>query len=510
MSLIVSNQKASEKLVALYDQCTADEQTIMRVLAVVFESVNQTTLNRRLEALVIKKALADNSKMLKMSSAIKNSLSRKGLLIINQSNLSIPKQLMQSLTVKCRELDDLATVYKSIYIELPLTPRFHAYYVTPVQKERQVREQFYLQNWENLLPMLKSDDNPDYEDYKAVSYLTDCLFYPYNQVEFDQLPFAIRAIAVEQLMNQLREARKEHGEIIVLLSRLADDSSCLDSTKSLLVEHYLLSEQLDKASEVLNQMQTSLGSLMLSGWLAFAQGKMDLCISLFEQCKVAKNKVKRRTRQYVGGVPGIFYALALLKTGYEGEPGRLNQLITEAGNVEVDKKYESEDKQCFSCLGAMGKIVSGKNVDEFFYDLRYQRYNEGFGFQWGVLLSALTYAWQDKSLPGHYITTLKKYFELAYQAGDHIYARAAARLLNRGANPHLPAKNFLHNHWTKATDLFDLLKPKEKWLQALDQLIALDVKAVDDKTVSVEKQVRMSWFIRDDEFGHKLEAREQK
>ncbi|NQZ13082.1 MAG: hypothetical protein HRT35_38540, partial [Algicola sp.] len=157
-----------------------------------------------------------------------------------------------------------------------------------------------------------------------------------------------------------------------------------------------------------------------------------------------------------------------------------------------------------------GKIVRGKNVDERFYDLRYQRYNEGFGFQWGVLLSALTYTWQDKSLPGHYITTLKKYFELAYQAGDHIYARAAARLLNRGANPHVPARNFLHNHWTKATDLFDLLKPKEKWLQALDQLIALDVKVVDDTTVSVEKPVRMSWFVRDDEFGHKLEAREQK
>jgi SNF2 family DNA or RNA helicase len=508
MSLITENIVSAEQKVALYHQCSTDEQTIMRVMAVIYQGVNQTTLNRILDYLLSIKAFGDVVDQPRMNTDIKNKLVKMGLLKASAGSLGLSDYLYHPLTLLSRENDNLTAMYKHINVEVPLFPVSNWRYQTPIQRERQIREAFYQRQYDELPPLLTPDKYQRDVDIDEAEVLMELCFVPYDAQSFAALPDFIKLQAFTGLLDIMREQNHDNADAISILSQLYECGGCNDEMKLLLAKQHLYTGQLSKAESLLAELPLSAHSLTLSGWLAFCQGDMLRSITYFEHCLIAKNKISRKKRQYIGGIPGIFYELALLKAGYEGDPKRLSQLVSEVDNYDADKKRTNDDKGAHYCLHKQALIFSGKPLDVYYVDFDRYHWNESFELKLSVLLSALCFVWQDKKLPRGYGAKLNDYFE-HFVAGNQLWlAHCIARVLFENHKPCTQATTFLQNNKSEATDLYTLIKPKESWLQALDQLIALETDS-GDGLKNDEKTFRLSWWLSNN-WPHKLEAREQK
>ena len=509
MAFITNNLSKTQALLSQYSSCTVEEQTLLRVLAVIYQDVSQSVLNSWLTELVAMKAFAINTIAPALNPKVRAKLKQKGLLNVSHNGVAVNEHIAHPLMLLCAKNDELAKIYRYLHKQLPIFPTSNWSYQTQIQRVRQIRLHFYLKQFDELQMLLEPDKRlPDFDS-------GDCLirlcFQPYSRSFFSTLPSFIQYQAFNRLFSQSREQQTSSLDALAMLRVLHAEEQCSDSITLLLAEQELYVGELQPAQQLLATLPVSAQSLALSGWLAFMQGQLAASVTLFEQCIVAKNTIKRRKRQCIAGTPGLFYALALLTLGYQDQPEKWGQLKVELSNILADRTRSKMDKMPFRALEKLLCIFSGQKADIELYQFDYYYYDEDYTFILSVVMDALCLLWQKQTVPQQYLSELTAYFTKAAAMEHSWLAMVCGQILLAGDAADATVNKYVAKHKRKSIDILALIQPKSQWLQALDQLIALDASGLPEASgVDVgEKAMRLVWWITGTHY-HRLEAREQK
>lgn len=506
MALLAQYRDEVEKQLKTYQSCSADQQAVLRALAAIYQEVNQTTLNRILDRFNATGVFIQSGLEPRMDAQLKNSLIAKGLLQVKQSNFRLHPMLSHSLMLEALELEELPVMLEEVQVELPLFGRFDHHVRTPMQKARHIRHCLYLKQFEQLPALLERNAKDWAMKLDEAEIVASTCFYPYQQAYIEQLPQSVIHCAFQWIFNKARLDGEDNASLIEPLNILCQNNPKASLLQTLLAEQYLRRVDLNNAQYWLKGGSQDIGLIQLSGVLAFMNDNLDGALEHFDRALALTEKAEKKKRAYLNGLSGIFYCLALLKKGYESDHNRLNQLLTMVSHLDKDNPGRDSEKQSFLVLAEQARAYIGQAVDVWFIDINARYYEENEGLVVGILLSSLCFTWQGQKVPGVYRDKLVEYFDAAVAAKQFWLAHPLARLLFQSKQPYKEATSFLRHYKHQGVDLYALVKPKEKWQQVLDQLVALNSTSQS----SEEKDHRIAWWIYREQFPHKVEARAQK
>ncbi len=512
MSVITDNRLEVKKYFALYESCSQQEQTILQVLSVIYKPVTQTNLKKILANLSKVKLCYGARLAATFSPQVREKLKAQGLIEITKG-ITLSPFICHSLTKLAIDNGVFEQIVAQANAVVPLEPTYSWGSLEPQDRDRKIRDSFYRGQYDTCEQLLEFNQNPQQIDLQKNLCLINFCFSPFEPAFFSTLAGNIQYQAFATLILYLRRNSLDNSEVVTLLQSLYEQQQCTDDMRLLLAEQYLRCGQVDKAGVLLAEEQACAYGLALSGWLACLRGKMAAAIACFQQSLSAKNKISRRKRQYIGGSAGIFYLLALLKRGNEEDPSQLNSVIAEAGNYLADSQSEQYEKISYSLLQQLAQVLAGKQKSMSFKQLSYLFYKDDYYYHQGLLICTLCSHWLGKQPEPSYLASLTESFELAVSVNRLWYGETAARILSQYQGEHQASQDFLASQRCPHINFFDLVKPKARWQQALDQLIALkQEKQVSGMTTpgTEQKQCRMIWLLDCESSPYRLEPREQK
>lgn len=516
MSFITDNRLETQKYLKLLAACSPLEQTILQVLAVIYYPVGQTNFKQILSLLAKTPAFMGQRLSPTFTPEVRDKLKKSGLVQISSRGIEIQIYLGDVLTRQCAEKGTLREIIDQIEAVIPVTPLYSWSGRDPEQIEREGRNCFYLRDFKRCRELIQFDKNPQAIDLNNTLCLARFCFYPFELDVFLSLPEDIRYQVFAALLLHLRINKVNNLEVVTLLQSLYEQGLCNDNMKLLLAEQYLLNGALDSVVGLLADTANtdtidSAYRLALGGWLAFLQGDIETSLADFEQSRLAKNKIARRKHQYIGGLPGLFYLLALLKSAAE-TPENLLLIDREVDNYARDKRAGHYELSCHQVIASFARVLSGKNKDfrpdDFFYDY----YRESFSFQLKLLLNALCVIWNRKKINSESLKLLEQHFKQASRLNCHWYTQVLAQILLKYDKSPQACNKYLSQHPAMTIDMLTLIKRKEAWLQALDLLIAMQNRGSPTARVEhspMEKQTRMIWML-DTDHPYSIEPKEQK
>jgi SNF2 family DNA or RNA helicase len=537
VSFISNGHIEVKKQFKLYLSFTAQEQLVLRTLAVCSEVIGQTVLRKILASFsgvsAFEKHCSTNKLDLVFSPDFRDLLMKRKLVSVNHKGVVLSKHLIHALTMQCVKDGTLATIVEQIETIVPAKVERYwgqASFDYPV---RHFHNNLYLGNFDNLDKSITFNKNPQVLDFDNGEFLFTICFYPFSEEFFLALPKNIQYQAFALLFLQQQLAQKDNTEELALLASLINKDLCDYDLQLLLAEQFLLRGELTNAKNIIEPLNEQLSSKSktdiryfaylqaLMGWLSFLEKDFTAALGYFEQHKLSKNKLTRRKRQYVDGVAGIFYLFTLLKLGHEGNRHYFSLIIEQHFNYETDKANFQQNIHSYRTLSSCAEVFVGKKESLTRVSFNSNYSNNLFDFQLNLLLSALCHAWLGEAFDDEYLVVLDKHFSYLQRSKNALLANICAQLLakygvgNKKLNTEKKAfyQRFLIEQAEEyiAPNLLSLIVPKEKWLTALEQLISLDdsQNPVKEELMVIDSQYRLIWLV-DTQGQRKIEPREQK
>ena len=506
MPFIIDNNQHVESLLKSYQQCAESTRAMLRVLAVFTKPISQSHFKQLLDKLGNIDSLGKD-----YTDTLEQQLTDQELLDISDEGISLPPHLHHALTRACIDngsLDEIITKSKQV-MPLSCSSRWTAEGAN--DRVRQSRDHFYQGNYEQCEALFEFSQDPQHINESDSFPLVVFCFFPFERDFFLSISPTLQYQAFATLLLFLRTNNKDNTEVVTLLQSLADAGHCCTNMKLLLAEQYLLSADIDKAAPLLSQSESTPYSLSLLGWQAFLQQDFYAAIDLFERSKTAKSQPVYAKPPYVGGLPGIFYLLALLKTGYQDQPHLLDKVIEEAMNFEVGSNEFEYVTDSYDILENLAEVLQSKLSRVPVFGEQICDFKQDYYFQLAYILNALCIVYSGKKLPSQYVQNLSRYFENMKNVNIHWFAHLCASLLEHSGKADVLCSGYLQNWSLPSTDMVNLIKTKALWLQALDKLNAIRQNAGQQTADSQldEKKTRMVWLMYPDEQPQRIEAREQ-
>ncbi len=506
MPFIRDNDQHVVRLLKSYQQCSESAQDMLRVLAVFTKPISQTNFKQLLDKLGNNASLGKD-----YTSALEQQLADQELLDICDEGISLPPHLHHTLTRACIDNGSLDEIIVQSKVVMPLscTSRWSAEGAN--DRLRQIRDHFYQGNYEQCEALFEFSDDPQHIDEADSFPLVVFCFFPFEKDFFLSIAPNLQYQAFATLLLHLRTNNKDNTEVVELLQSLANDGHCCTNMKLLLAEQYLLSAQIDKAPPLLSQSEPTPYSLSLLGWLAFLQEDFIGAIDLFERCKEAKSQRIHTKPPYVGGIPGLFYLLALLKIGFEEQPDLLDTVIEEAMYFEIGSNEFEYVTDSYDILENLAEVLLNKLSRVPVFGSQISEFKQDYYFQLAYIFNALSIVYSGKKLPLQYAPNLLNYFEHMKNVNSHLFAHLCASLLAHSDNGDESCNQYLQQWSLPSVDLVNLIKPKALWLQAIDKLNVLHQNAEKQAASGAldEKKTRMIWLMYPDEQPQRIEPREQ-
>ena len=537
MSFITNAHIEVKKQFKVYLSFTAQEQLVLRTLAVCSQVISQTVLRKILasfsEVSAFEKLCSINKLDLVFSSSFRDLLIKHKLVSVNHKGVVLSKYLIHALTMQCVQDGTLPIIVEQIEKIEPAKTEYswgQASFHYPV---RHFHNNLYLGKFDNLDESITFNKNPQVLDFDNGEFLFTICFYPFSEKFFLTLPKNIQYQAFALLLLQQQLAQKDNTEELALLTSLVNKGLCDYDLQLLLAEQFLLRGELSHAQNILLPLNEQLSSKSktdvryfaylqaLMGWLSFLQEDFTTALGYFEQHKLSKNKLTRRKRQYVGGVAGIFYMLTLLKLGDEKNSQYFALVIEQHFNYEIDKNSFQQNLYSYRTLSSCAEVFVGKEESLTRVHTSFYYSKSLFDFQLNLLLSALGHAWSGQKLHDEYLVALDEHFTYWQRSNNAIFANVCAQLLVKHGVGNVTLNDekqvFYQQFLIKQAEediypnLLNFIVPKEKWLTALEQLISLDdsQKPVKEALTVIDSQYRLIWLVNT-QGQRNVEPREQK
>jgi len=480
---------------AEFEKLAHEEQEILIVLSVIYIPVRQGYFQELLKSSGCVPALAANS----IGKELREKMQNLGLVMLTKlgwwyCSYDIADALLLKATERPEWLGCLERVIKS---HAPYVPdefgyqnrirllRFHFY---------RKKEQEFLREYERIW-----QTNPSY----CMQFIQQFFDHDRNQQWFETLPetfklqllldyFAFRLLSIEndrvlyQLLKKTFFACKQPNK----------------DTVNFFVKICLLRGDLEGIEKLLNDQSNTLAEALL-GALYFLQDQNDVAIERFQSALTRFKKETGKRNVSIGGYPGYFFQLALLRSQTREQLDLLRKQLQSA--IKHQAEESGFTRLTIRLLYVLDIYQSKKQFDSPDKNILFVMDGDS---PYLLLFQVLMFYWLDKtaSLENQHakaIDKLKTYCRLAEQNDYFWYAAVSSNLLDRLYAADSETLRIGQKYKNSTFNvIIDLIPRVEDWKRALNALTLLgEQKAPGVELSASQKQTRMIWMIDLDDVG---------
>jgi SNF2-related domain/Helicase conserved C-terminal domain len=501
------DESIRSQLLARYKALSDDRKKLLRFLSVVYVPINQTILRKIVNTLGWQTARGMPLEDI-VDKSFREEMIDRGMIVFEKNAMSCHRSIVELLTREAVDKDEFKIMVQAGEQILPTAdanmPRVYSK-ATPEQYRtafRGLRIAVYSGAMDAVAEQLEYMLDRFPRELRKNDPLVEIYANPFDGLWLEGLPDELRLHVLRTLLVDSALALRPAAEAFALLERLCPEAN--REWALCLAEQCLLRGQLVGIEALLTGGDEP-KELALSGWLHFIQGDTEGSIARYGEALKALRKATRKRNLYISGLPGVFYVLALMRSG---DPDHLS-LARRQTAMAMKLQWEDPYLDVFSLLDACIDVLQGKSrvTDQ------YRLAEDSRSFEPHVtLFHALALTWAGGKPKKAHTDRLVDCGRTAQDAGMAWYAAACAGLLDRfdrpfeweASKPARQAEGFY--------GLVDLIPRQEAWQRALDALKALNAgrPASSPAAEESDQALRMVWQLQGAGRYVTLHPREQK
>ncbi|MEM9264141.1 MAG: DEAD/DEAH box helicase [Cyanobacteria bacterium P01_F01_bin.13] len=365
---------------------------------------------------------------------------------------------------------------------------------------REARLALYEKDYDALPQLFLDYSNYNYyaNPVDLEDFLLDVANNPLDADWLRTLPPEHYGTVLKMLLTRITAVLEPADDLLALLEAQIDDSSEL---KVLLVEQYLLRDQFSEAETLLDKIvdeQSQVYGTALRGALSLLLGETQLSLDYYATAtKLARKQLSKKA--VIGGIAGVFYILALLKSG---QPKHLKQAVAISTPLMQGSGYLSNAYGLLHELTLLqqGQLSGRQRLMELI-----ECYGDDEEDSFGMFFSMLCLYWLDLDEARAIAPRpLALFAERAEEAGFSWFATEAAEILTRL----VPESDY--SHWVQhrtGVSIVDTLQPQSTWELSLKALTNMAAPTANNTGKS---ERRLAWFLTLYTKHWLLQPREQK
>ncbi len=477
---------------------------MLQMLSVIYEPVARTPLIQCLTKAGIRDP---NGKafILKTLDPFLERLEKTGLLVRTDAQLRCHEDILEVLTRRAVQEGRFRVMAAAVQSARKVEKSWGSvYFKSYEQAVREVRIALYLHKLADVgtqLALCASEFPLEFRERHPYQLICN---RPFDRDWFRALPKAIRGDVLTEILSEAALRLEPAAEPYAALKELWDSEkeTCPDECRYLLAEQRVLRGKPEEAGQLLEGRE-SVEALALRGWIAFLSGANEDAIEHYETALQVLKKDTGKRKVYFDTLSGIFFILALIKTG---DPTRRRQAAGFITIVRKDKYHRF--LAVYLILNGMIQFLQGAvgNIGEVLGPWLAPQSNS-----LAVLVRAMAHYWLDIDAAKRLVEPLETFFVAAKACGYAWLAGELAELLSRlGCKNASYAEQALRLREESGTlSILDVIQRQEPWERSLDALLHLR-SAEDSQAGTAAKASRLVWLLEYDRGHCEFEPREQK
>ncbi len=494
---------ANTRLIETYQRYAQDQRAILQVLSVVYQPINQTSLQAILDGLGWR--TTDGKRLAGiMAKPLREQFLADGLVSHEKNLLQCHPDIVEVLSRTAAAAGIFEQIAKAADAVVPIKDYYSQYDRDSVwARIRKLRMALYRGKDHLLLKQLMLDATPfRLKDSDLTKSLARICTHPFDRQWFDGLPPALRFQVLAISLNETAAYLHDSQDAWRLMTDDFGAQPPHSEVAFYLAEQWLYRGQPGKA-EALLPSDGSLRSLSLLGWARFIQGQHAEAVQHFEAALKAEKRQTRKRNIHITGLPGVCFVLALQRSDDPSHRELVQKQLLIAAKATENDYFDP----VFRLLGELLSILAGEMKTA--QSVWLQR--DSLAIEpWLDLFRCLALHWLGEKPRPSQLARLFKYGHAAHEAGLSWYAREAALLLKKEGKQDAYAKLAEATEADAAcqpiTDLFQAEAPWARTLRALKGMREAEAVA----TTATVSDLRMVWRLYGDGYHCTLEPREQK
>lgn len=464
----------AKKETDFYRQLSQADQSILQVLSVVYEPVNQTLLQEILRALSWKDQQI-------ITKSWREKMIRGNLLVQERGKLSCHLALANALTVETVDKGTFDAILAAGLAKLPDRSQwgYDEFHIDDWRFKRRLRNALFKQDEKEFLKLLNIGDpyaRPDEDRSKKLLDVCRPLVVDWFHTLPESFKYQVLKYLTDGQILLLGDANEGYELLRDCFSR---EGITHPAFRALLAEQELYRLNCSNLDELLLHDRSYL-SQRIRAAKHFLQGDDEVALNLFSLSLKAKRKESGKRVTYIDGIPGVFYSLALVKSGTPASVQLLRKQVDASGRDRLDEPL----RQAFSILLEFRDIWDGRVSHAGGLEV-YGELDLSYHLPLTVHMLGLTYYWLDRPVPANLLARLKELAVKARQATFTWQADDLDRLISAFAGDAVDA----------AAGLVGMIVKTEPWERALDALANLTVPAKKDVRSASQDETRMVWIL---------------
>ncbi|MCG6863001.1 MAG: ATP-dependent helicase, partial [Chromatiaceae bacterium] len=493
---------ANTLLIDAYERYPRAEKAILQVLSIVYQPINQTTLQRILDHLEWR--TPDGARLSEiMAKPLRERLLADGLITHEKGLLQCHPDVVEVLTREAVAAGVFGQFAMAAEAVVPLGEQYAVRHREegPVQV-RKLRLDLYRSNDRAVLKQLGLDGAPfQLRDYGLTKSLVRICTHPFDRQWFDALSPALRFQALAFLLSEAAAYLRGSRDAWRLMVDYFGAHPPHPDVALFLAEQWLYRGEPGNAEALLPD--DSPHSLSLLGWARFIQGRHEDAIAQFEAATKAARRRSRKRNIHIPGLAGVCFLLALQRSGDLSHRELAQKQVLIAAKATAHDPFEP----VFRLLGDLLSILAGEMRAEQSIWLR----RDSLAIEpWLDLFRGLALHWLGEMHRPRQLARLTKYCNTAHEAGLAWYAREAALLLRKKGTRDLCTEIAGEKQQAETfRPITDLFRPEAPWERTLRALKGVREGGAD-AAAATESDLRMVWRLYCGDHDCSLEPREQK
>jgi len=483
--LLLSNSEFN-RLSAAYSKLSPLEQTAIQMLSVIYEPTNQTTLLKCLRRIGAKTAEGKTLSGQDVKGVL-SALRKEGFI---GDQIVCHPSFVEEATTLAVESGQFPMMVKAVQEEIPAL----GWNMEAERYIREIRIGVYSHNLDQIRKFYHLGLVNYPQRFTHIKIFAKICNNPFRPLWFRKLPLEIRASALLETTSLTLQDLASPVKITELLAEyrtLAADEQSGPYLRDALARILIFQGRLDEALQVVKQDQDKglIYAELVEAWCDFLRGNNDQAIARYQAALKRYRKGSDRRKLYFRQVSGLFFILALMKTG---QPDWQAEMLGFIRSVE-EKQDNNEYLGAYRALKATLLFQRGETEESkiTFSLLKNARPND----QLSIFFFLLATYWIERKLDSEQVCLLKALFSRAEDGGYLWFSMESANLLAAlfPDDPHYRRRVEEIQGQTGMRSIFGLIRYEADWERGLKALINLAscARGVENTT----RESRLVWLI---------------